>query len=323
MAIQTDLYQGRARCTFHEKAHTYFFRVPSVVEKLWQPSVTGILGMKAKPALVGWAAKESLAVVRRLLGEFQSLNGESCPLSPATIENWLNDAEENWRDEDSSTTIGTVAHRFAYEELRYRAGLAPNKPRFPIQADAVLLPDFTPAMLEAANSSALQVIRLFDEHHMKPFLMERPLWSPTEGYCGTPDFIGEFDGELAVADYKTSKRIYAEYWGQLAALQNMFEEEFPDRPIKKRVAINIPKDGGDLQVEIRNHDERYATDLGFFRALKTVYGWNRANDDFAAGNPVEVIGPLAAFNPSQQFHNGTILPAQRQKNIVADDCPFA
>ena len=309
--IRTEVYGGRAVCSFHEKAHTYHFRVPGVVEKCWQPSVTGILAMKAKPALIGWAAKESLSVVRRLLGEFQSQYGETAAVSASMIEGWLNDAEENWRDEDKSTTIGTVAHRYAYEELRFRAGLTPTKPRYPIEANAVLMPDFTPAMLEAANSSASQVVKLFDEHRIEPFLMERPLWSPTEGYCGTPDGVGLFDGELSVWDYKTSKRIYAEYWGQLAALQNMYEEEFPEQKIKKRVAINIPKDGGDLQVEIRNHDERYHADLAFFRALKTAYGWNRANDDFSAGNPVEVLGPLDAITK----------PAQRENTV--DDCPYA
>ena len=309
--IRTELYGGRATCSFHEKAHTYHFRVPEVVEKLWQPSVTGVLAMKAKPALIGWAAKESLSVVRRLLGEYQSRFGEHTVIQPQYVEEWLANAEANWRDESDACTIGTVAHRFAYEELRYRAGLTPNKPRFPIEANPVLMPDFTPAMLEAANNSALQILRLFDEHHIQPMLMERPLWSPTEGYCGTPDGIGMFDGELAIWDYKTSRKIYAEYWAQLAALQNMFEEEFPDQHIVKRVAINVPKDGGDLQVEVRNHDQRYYQDLSLFRALKTVYGWNRANDDFAAGNPVEVLGPLDAITK----------PAQRQ-NSLASDCPY-
>lgn len=305
--IKTELYDGCAICSFHEKAHTYHFRVPGVIEKLWQPSVTGILAMKAKPALVGWSAKQSLKVVRRLLGEHQSKFGETAAIPGTTIENWLSDAEENWREEDDSTTIGTVAHRYAYEELRFRAGLTPTKPRFPIEADPVLMPNFTPAMLEAANNSASQVVKLFDKHKLKPFLMERPLWSPTEGFCGTPDFIGEFDGELAVMDYKTSKKIYAEYWCQLAGLQLMFQEEF-GRPIKKRVAVNIPKDGQELQVEIRDHDERYDKDLRMFRACFELYKWNRENDDFSGGAPVQVLGSLQKISVAEN---------------TVDDCPYA
>jgi hypothetical protein len=310
MSIRTELYGGRAICDFNEKNHVYKFNVPGVVKNLWQPSVTGLLAMKAKPGLIGWAAKESLSVVRRRLGEHQSQFGESALIDPRYVEEWLEDAKENWREEDSSTTIGTVAHRYAYEELRFRAKLTPNKPRYPIEADAVLMPDFTPAMLEAANSSASQIVKLFDKHHLQPILMERPLWSPTRGFCGTPDFVGMFDGELAVMDYKTSKRLYAEYWGQLSSLSFMFEEEFPDQVIKKRVAVNVPKDGGDLQVEIRNRDERHEADLRFFFACLEIYTWNRANDDFAAGNPVEIIGPLENARPAQR------------ENSLASNCPF-
>ena len=320
MAIKiTELYQGRATCSFNEKNHTYHFRVPGVVEKLHQPSVTGLLGMKAKPALINWASKESLKVVRRRLAEHQSANGETYPLLPAFVENWLADAEANWRDEDGSTTIGHVAHSFAYEELRSRHGLAP-KPRFPIELDPVLMPDFTPAMLEATNASALQIVKFFDEHDFKPIMMERPLWSPTEGYCGTPDYIGLYDGVLAVADYKTSKKIYAEYWAQLAALQNMYEEEFPDQKIMKRVAINIPKDGSDLQVQVRDRDHRQDEDMGMFRACKTLYNWNRANDDYAAGEPIRVLGNIFQQQTITSAQPDGVVPAQRQNEL--DDRPW-
>ena len=262
--------------------------------------------MEAKPSLIGWSAKQSLKVVKRRLGEFQSKHGELEAVPSGYLEEWLSDAEENWRDEDASTTIGSVAHRFAFEELRFRCGLTSVKPKFPIEADAVLLPDFTPAMLAATNASASQAVRFFEEHHFKPIILERPLWCPAEAYCGTPDVLGLIDGELAVADYKSSKKIYASYWCQLAALQNAYQAEFPDQQIKKRVAVNIPKDGSDLQVEIRDFDERYEEDLSMFRACKTIYNWQRKNDSYKIGEPVQIIGAL---------------PAQRENTV--DDCPYA
>lgn len=306
--IRTEIYGGKAVCTFNEKVHTYHFRVPGVVEKLWQPSVTGILGMKSKPALVNWAAKESLKVVYRHVAEFQSQYGETAVVSASLIEGWLADAVENWREEDKSTTIGTVAHRYAYEELRFRCGLTNTKPKFPIEHDAVLMPDFTPGMLEMANASASQVVKYFDEHHFQPQMMERPLWSPTHGYCGTPDFIGLIDGVRSVADYKTSKKIYAEYWAQLAALQLMYQEEFGVE-LEQRVAINIPKDGSMLQVETRKMDHRYGEDLAMFFNCQGLYGWNRANDDFSLGDPVRVLGNI--------FKDTVDL-----KPVAADDCPW-
>ena len=108
-----------------------------------------------------------------------------------------------------------------------------------------------------------------------------------------------------MADWKTSRRIYTEYYCQLAALQAAVENEFGQK-VKKRWAVNIPKDGSDLQAEFRDSDELYEQDLRMFRACFELYKWNRANDPFAAGNPVEPIGSLE--------------PAQRE--VDAEDCPW-
>jgi hypothetical protein len=310
--VTTEIYQKRAFITFYPGPHKYSVRVPGVVEKLFQPSITGVLSQKNKGALIGWAAKESLAVVRRRLGEYQSERGELAAIAPGDIEAWLSDAEENWREESNATTIGTVAHRFAYEELRFRAGLTQTKPKFPIEHDAVLMPEFTPAMLEATNASARAATGFFDEHHLEPLLLERPLWSPQYAYVGTPDFCGRIDGELSVLDFKTSKRAYSEYFCQDAALQAAYEEEFPEQKIVKRWVLVIHKDGTGIEVATRGNDT-FDSDFGMFKACLALYHWERANDAFAAGNPVEVLGPLDAITK----------PAQREKNIVADDCPFA
>ena len=308
-SVTTSIYQNRAHITFYPGPHKYSVRVPGVVEKLFQPSITGVLSQKNKGALIGWAAKESLAVVRRRLGEYQSERGESTAITPRDLESWITDAEENWREESNATTIGTVAHRFAYEELRFRAGLTPNKPRFPIEADSVLMPDFTAGMVESTNASARAAIHFFDEHHIEPVILERPLWSARYGYVGTPDFVGRIDGELSVLDFKTSKRAYSEYFCQDAALQAAYEEEFPEQKIIKRWVLVIHKDGTGIEVATRGNDT-FDSDFGMFKACLALYHWDRANDAFAAGNPVEVLGPLDAITK----------PAQRE--VDAEDCPW-
>jgi hypothetical protein len=290
-SIITDIYQGRARVTFTPGRHTYSIRVHSHIDKLFQPSVTGILGMKAKPALVDWAAKESLRCVEKKLGAYESsLGAPPFVIDTKEIHSWLAEAADGWREDEAATTIGTVAHRYAYEELRYRAGLAPKRPVFPIAADAVLMPDFTEAMVAATNSSALAASQFFDEHDFTPLLMERPLWSPQDGFVGTPDFIGYVDGELAVVDYKSSKRIYTEYRAQLAALQYMYQLEFR-KVVKWRYAVNIPKDGSALQVE-RYGNDSFESDLGMFMNCWGLYRWNREHDDYSKGSPIQVLGDL-------------------------------
>jgi len=329
VATITDIYQGRARVTFNEGRHTYHIRVPGVVDKLWQPSVTGVLGMKAKPALTGWAAKKSLEHVGHNLGRYEAKQGAPPFLiDTKEIHSYLSEAADGWNEDETATTVGTVAHRFAFEELRYRAGLSDHQPKLPLRYDPVLMPNFTPGMVEMANSATLAVLDFFNAHHIRPLMMERPLWMPQEGFVGTPDFIGFIDDELAIADYKTSKRIYAEYWMQLAALQAMYMNEFPEQMILRRWAINIKKDGTGVESMSRPLDERYIQDLNSFRACLTLYNWDRANDDYRKGTPVEVLGDLDHFVPRPSSPGpvaqtpGTISlsnPVPQAKNPTTED----
>ena len=293
----TKVYQDRATIHFNEARHTYMIRVHNHVDKLFQPSCTGVIGMKAKPALVGWAAKQSLKYVAKKLGEYEGAQGTPpFTVDTSEIHGWLAEAEDSWRDLDNSMTIGTIAHRFAYEELRFRGGLSKNKPKFPIDADPVLMPDFNVAMVDAVNSSARAVLQFFDAHRIDPILLERPLWSSREGVVGTPDGIAMLDGVLSIFDFKSSKALFPEVRLQLAALQNMYQEEFPDQVIRNRWAINIPKNGGEVQTETYGLDE-YSEDLESFRACLTLYHFNRKHDKYAAGSPVQILGDLDALVP--------------------------
>ena len=65
-------------------------------------------------------------------------------------------------------------------------------------------------------------------HHAKPFLdkinnihaIERTLYSEYLGLAGRVDCIAEYDGELAIIDFKTSEKIKPEKW-----LENYFVQE--------------------------------------------------------------------------------------------------
>lgn len=263
-------------------------RVPGVIEKLWQPSVTGILQVKGKPALTNWAAKKSLEYVRRKMGEWESKQGAP-PFSVDTkeVHSWLAEAEDGW-NEGTEATIGSLAHKVFQVEILYRAGLGP-KPRVPIEFDPITLPEYTPAMIEAANASVRAGFTFLDEHRVEPILLERPLWSPSTGVIGTTDFVGLLDGELGVVDWKTSKRIYPEYRMQLAKYAAMYYEEFQELPLW-RWAINTKKDGG-LEHE-RYYVDSYQADLMAFESCWTLYQWNREHDSYAKGNPVQILGDL-------------------------------
>lgn len=287
--VITEVYQGRAKITFSPGRHTYSVRVHGHADRMFQPSVTGILGSKAKPALTGWAAKKSLAYVEKKLGEYESTqNAPPFTVNTKEIHSWLAEAADGW-NEDPATSIGSLAHRLLHTELSYRTGLIPNPPRLPIVVDPVLAPEYTEAMVEAANNSVQAGIQFFNEHKIRPVFMERVLWSPSEGYVGTTDGIGYIDGELAVWDLKTSKKLYPEYRMQLAAYAKMYHEEFRVLPMV-RYAINTKKDGG---LEVERYDiDTYQEDLDAFNACFTLYQFDRAKDAYKKGSPIQVLGNI-------------------------------
>lgn len=287
-AIITDIYQSRARVHFSPGRHTYMVRVHGHIDKLWQPSVTGVLGVKGKPALTGWAAKKSLEYVRKKLGTYESkLGAPPFTVDTKEIYSWLDEAADSW-NESQETTIGSLAHRVFEAEVKFRAGLGPQ-PRLPIVYDPLTMPEFTEAMIEAANASIRAGFKFIDEHQIEPLLLERVLWSPTTGTIGTTDFIGKIDGKLCVADWKTSKRIYAEYRIQLAKYAQMYYEEFRTLPLT-RWAINTKKDGG-LEHAVYEVDS-YQSDLDAFDACQVLYNFNREHDEYSKGSPVQVLGDL-------------------------------
>lgn len=76
--------------------------------------------------------------------------------------------------------------------------------------------------------SLIESIELFEKwqgkHDLQVDALEQHLWSEKYQYAGTSDYIGMFDGKLYILDWKSSRGIYEEYWIQMAAYVNAFEE---------------------------------------------------------------------------------------------------
>jgi hypothetical protein len=60
---------------------------------------------------------------------------------------------------------------------------------------------------------------------------EMSLVSEVHQFGGTPDAIGEIDGELCLLDWKTSNGVYTDYLIQLAAYDMLWHENYPERPL--------------------------------------------------------------------------------------------
>lgn len=74
-------------------------------------------------------------------------------------------------------------------------------------------------------------------------LVEQPLFSDKLGMAGTPDLIAEWNGELAVIDFKTTRILKKEdwiirYYCQVGAYSIMFNELFGEK-VKQNVVIIV------------------------------------------------------------------------------------
>ena len=104
-------------------------------------------------------------------------------------------------------------------------------------------------------------------HHAKPYLdkinnihaIERTLYSEYLGLAGRVDCIAEYEGELAVIDFKTSEKIKPEKWLENYFVQETFYAaayyELTEIPVKKLITIMVTP-GGEVKVfDKRNKDD--------------------------------------------------------------------
>ena len=201
-----------------EKGRSRYYEVtgdPSGTLQL--PSVTTVLGIIAKPALVGWAKKISLEKVR---AELEMLNAPS-QFSQEWIDNLIEAARkrpDQVRDEASEW--GTEAH------LR--------------------LSDYIEGKRESweSESEYMTVIHGYDQWlEENSLVVDRTEWmvySP-EGYAGTVDIGGVSKaGVKFIADLKTGSGVYKEAALQLAAYAKA-DSEMTLVPVEEAWILHIPR----------------------------------------------------------------------------------
>ena len=157
------------------------------------PGVTTIIGrFKDSGGLLYWAFEQGKAAER---GEINSL----------------------YDVRDQAAESGTLAHSMVEA---YIAG----EPQ-PVQGD-------TPLNVFSEALNAYKAYRTWEaQSKLKVIDQEMQLVSEQYQFGGSPDAIGEIDGQLCLVDWKTSNGVYPDYLIQLAAYKQLWEENHPDRPI--------------------------------------------------------------------------------------------
>ena len=109
------------------------------------------------------------------------------------------------------------------------------------------------------NWEEFKPLTKFMFHHALPYLdkinnihaIERTLYSEYLGLAGRVDCIGEYEGELAVIDFKTSEKIKPEEWLENYFVQETFYAaayyELTGIPVKKLITIMVTP-GGEVEV---------------------------------------------------------------------------
>jgi hypothetical protein len=238
------LYGGAVELHFDRQKHVY--RVDDEVV----PNVTSITGVIAKQGLDGWKFKQAL----------EHLEGRLRPgLDEVAIRRLLDDASGAAdRVTREAGYIGSSLHKWV--ERRVEESLRTG---IPVAKLSTILPAH-----EAVMAGAVAYAEWEAEAKPKYLASERKVMSREHRFVGTLDLIAELDGKRTIVDIKTSNRVYAEHWLQLAAYQIAAEEE-DGVEVAQRVILHLPKVPGK---KAKAHASvEHETDREAFLAVRKVY----------------------------------------------------
>ena len=207
------------------------------------PSVTTVLDVIAKPALIPWARDAALDSVRDALGE---RIGAMAWLTPEWVDEVIEEGRR--RPEEVKTEagdFGTQAH------ILIDAVLKGEKPEIP--------PELDPLM---ASFDAWRRAADFDFRST-----EQMVYSAKYKYAGTLDAVAYRGGRIVAVDWKTSNGLYLEYALQVAAYSKALEE-MSGEVVSEAWIVRLDK--RTLEVEVR---EVRDMDTAFIAFRAALYLW--------------------------------------------------
>jgi hypothetical protein len=172
------------------------------------PGVTSVLRIIDKPAIVGWAKRETARCAVDNYDFVQDLISRGG--KPAAVS-WLSAIPDFQRD--IAGDLGSAVHRLAEDISRNRKVDITAEQLPYVEAYRAFLTDYRPTFKS----------------------LERMVFSE-KGYGGTFDWLATIDGlGLGLGDTKTSKAIYPETALQLAGLKNADHIGLPNDPKRYRM----------------------------------------------------------------------------------------
>ena len=142
-----------------------------------------------------------------------------------------------YESRDEAADVGTYIHALAEWHINGEQGVSPEPD-----------PSLDKEAVAKGRRGYDNFLRWEEQTGLFVVSWEKPLVSEKYAYGGTPDGLFEFKGKIAMGDWKSSKRVYADNLLQLAAYWIIWEENFPDQPITDGAHIvRFSKDFGDFE----------------------------------------------------------------------------
>jgi hypothetical protein len=234
------------------------------------PSVTTILGIKDKPALVGWAKRETAACAVRNLDVLERMVRSGGP--QATVD-WLKRIPDYARD--ASADLGSAVHAAAEAIARGQSG---------------------PVAEDVAPFVAAYRRDFLDVFHPRFIAVEAMVCSERYEYGGTADAFAEIDGETWLLDYKTGAGVYPDTALQLGGLARAQFIGYPGDPVQYPVpfatrfgVLHIRPEGARLLPVVVNRET-----VAAFLDARRLYGWDQGPAKTVIGEPITRTATSAA-----------------------------
>jgi hypothetical protein len=215
------------------------------------PSVTTILKVENKPALVQWAADQTAA--------FAVANAETL-FRMSDVKAWGFLRFFHKREPKDPLSEKFTELTSYHTGVLSDAGSLGDSVHEWVEAD---LSGYTP-FPDVANRNAAfwQCVNAWNDFKAKHDIVfhrtECTVWNPDDGYAGTFDLLLEIDGVMYLIDIKTSRGLYSSTWMQLAALYkapSLLDDSITpgtdqflhdwQKPIRKLGVIHIRPDDDD------------------------------------------------------------------------------
>lgn len=187
------------------------------------PSVTTILSLLNKPALVPWAAKMTAAAFK------DAVANNIDALSIELLDEIEIESKKIYRKKsEEAMNIGTRVHEIIEQW---------------INSDGKLTPD---EVIDPYAKKGLEAFLLWGEAHDIEIVNNEVQVTDNKLFAGRYDLLAYVDGKLTIVDFKTSTGIWFEYWLQLGGYAIASDE-----PVEQIAVLRIDKETGELEYQAR------------------------------------------------------------------------